>query len=177
MLREVALIKPISRQNTEAESRSDVPSDHPAGIALAPLAVKLRMFPAAPPAVPTEPIAHPTCSQTLRAFPIPLLARLPSKGNRLHLARLPRRPRAAGAQPREWVCVEACGRTAAPATPPFWEGGILGPKARAWGYTEHTAPEPAGPDAPGARLRAICLDDQGNLSLNSSSGKWAHNGP
>ena len=81
------------------------------------------------------------------------------------------------ARTREWVCVEACGRTAAPATLPFQEGGILGPKARAWGYTEHTAPEPAGPDAPGARLRAVCLDDQGNLSLNSSSGKWAHNGP
>lgn len=61
---------------------------------------KLRMFPAAPQAVPAEPIPHPRLQSGAESIPIPLLALLPSKRNRLHLARLSRRPRAAGVQPR-----------------------------------------------------------------------------
>ena len=83
-----------------------------------------------PSAVPAQPVSHPARTQTLRAFPNPLLALLPSKRNRLHLARLPRRPGAAGAQPREWVCVEACSHTEAPTTPPLEEGGVLDPTVR-----------------------------------------------
>lgn len=87
-----------------------------------------------PSAVPAQPVPHPACSRMLRAFPIPLLALLPSKRNRLHLARLPRRPRGreAEAQPREWVCVEACGHMAAPHQTIARGGRILDPTERTW---------------------------------------------
>ena len=109
-----------------------MPSVHPAGAALALLPRSSECSQLLPQAVPAEPIPHPACNQMLRAFPIPLLALLPSKRNRLHLARLPRRPRAAGVQPREWVCVEACGHIAAPATPP--PGGGRDPRSESEGW-------------------------------------------
>lgn len=155
-----------------------MPSVHPAGAALALLSRSSECSQLLPQAVPAEPIPHPACNQMLRAFPIPLLALLPSKRNRLHLARLPRRPRAAGVQPREWVCVEACGHIAAPATPPPGGGRDPRSESEGWGGIPSTQCwSQLDLRTTGTRLLAICLGDQGNLSLNPSSGKWAHNGP
>lgn len=74
--------------------------------------------------------------------------------------------------------VGARGHIAAPAAPP--PGGGRGPRSESegWGGIPST-PCWSQPDlsAAGTRLLAFCLGDQGNLSLNSSSGKWAHNGP
>lgn len=129
-------------------------------------------------AVPAQPVPCPARAQTLGAFPTPFLALLPSKRNRLHLALLPRRPRAAGARPREWVCVGACGHIAAPTEPRLGKGGATGSRPSRVGLqgSEHTAREPARPEC-ALGLAACLLADRGHLNLSLSSGKWVHSGP
>lgn len=115
-----------------------------------------------PSAVPAQPVRCPTCTQTLRAFPIPLLALLPSKRNRLHLELLPRRPRVAGAQPRERVCVGACSHMAARTMLPLRMGGPRVPDLRELVWEVLSTQRWSQPDlsAAWARLIGCLLGDQ-----------------